>query len=100
MAALRVPGVADMHGGHGAEVATYGPGRRVRGVRVRSHTGACALELHVIPELGPAGDAATPLNALAAAIDASIRERLGPEAPLTIIDITFEVGRRAGKGSA
>ena len=43
-AAVRaVPGVADLHGGAYGEVATYLPGRRVRGIRLTSQ----AVDVHV-----------------------------------------------------
>ena len=43
-----VPGVAGMSGGTFGEVATYLPGRRVRGVRVE----ADVVEVHVVAEPG------------------------------------------------
>jgi len=55
-----VPGVADVSPGRFAEVATYGPGEKVRGVAVSQAAGAldinvhlCALYAHslVLPEL-------------------------------------------------
>lgn len=42
-AALSVPGVAGLHTGSFGEVATYLPGRRVNGVRLREE----ATEVHV-----------------------------------------------------
>ncbi|MDM8084598.1 hypothetical protein QUV83_07480 [Cellulomonas cellasea] len=43
-AVLGVPGVAAMHGGAFAEVATYLPGRRVTGVRIEPER----TEVHVV----------------------------------------------------
>lgn len=40
------PGVVRLHPGRGSEVATYLPGRRVRGVRVLDDT----VEVHVVLE--------------------------------------------------
>ncbi len=48
-AAVSCPSVAGMSGGKSAEVATYLPGRRVRGVRITE----CEIELRVIARWGP-----------------------------------------------
>ena len=67
-AVLAVPGVADMHSGSFGEVATYLPGRRVDGVRVRSDS----TEVHVVIEWGaPAGLTADAVRAATARITAT-----------------------------
>jgi len=67
-AVLAVPGVADMHSGSFGEVATYLPGRRVDGVRVRSDS----TEVHVVIEWGvPAGRTADAVRAATAKITAT-----------------------------
>jgi len=47
-AVLAVPGVARMHGGMFGEVATYLPGRRVRGVQLHEDSAA----VHVVLDWG------------------------------------------------
>ncbi|MEI5676245.1 MULTISPECIES: hypothetical protein [unclassified Nocardioides] len=52
-AVLAVPGVLDLHGGAPGEVATYLPGRRVRGVRLLEP----GCEVHVVLDwTAPLGD--------------------------------------------
>jgi len=63
-ATLGVPGVVQLHGGSFGEVATYLPGRQVRGVRL----GAERTEVHVVVR----SDA--PLTETATAV----REAVGP----------------------
>jgi uncharacterized alkaline shock family protein YloU len=46
VAVLSTPGVADLHAGVAGEVATYLPGRRVRGVRVSDG----GIDVHVVLE--------------------------------------------------
>lgn len=75
VAALEVPGVADLHGGAFGEVATYLPGRRVTGIRLGADT--CAV--HIVVEY-PAD-----LYAVAAAV----RDRLGPLVGVPV-DVTIE----------
>lgn len=45
-AVLMVPGVHDLHGGVLGEVATYLPGRRVPGIRLREQSGG--VDVHVV----------------------------------------------------
>ena len=67
-AVLAVPGVADMHTGSFGEVATYLPGRKVDGVRVRSDS----TEVHVVIDWGvPAGRTADAVRAATANITAT-----------------------------
>jgi uncharacterized alkaline shock family protein YloU len=48
VAAVRlVPGVADVSSGRFAEVATYGPNEKVRGVSVRATADGLDVEVHV-----------------------------------------------------
>lgn len=46
-AAREVPDVTDIYGGHLGEIATYGPGGRVAGVRVRREAGQVLIEIHL-----------------------------------------------------
>lgn len=64
-AVLALPGVADLHTGAFGEVATYLPGRRVEGVRVR----ADRTEVHVVVEWGASAlEVADAVRAAATAI--------------------------------
>ena len=47
-AVLAVPGVHDLHGGVIGEVATYLPGRRVAGIRLREPGSVTSSEVHVV----------------------------------------------------
>lgn len=49
-ATLACPYVAAMSGGELGEVATYLPGRRIRGIRIGNET----LDVHVVGTYGPA----------------------------------------------
>lgn len=73
----RVPGVAGLHGGALGELATYLPGRRVRGIRV-DDTGC---EVHVILEWE-----APPIET-ADKIRASLLGLVEPPIHVTIADI-------------
>ncbi len=79
-AVTAVPGVAGMHSGRFGEVATYLPGRRVSGVRVRSEL----VEVHVTVQWGfdllPTADAIRTVAELVAArpVDVVIQDVLGP----------------------
>lgn len=67
-AVLAVPGVADLHTGSFGEVATYLPGRRVDGVRVRGDS----TEVHVVIDWGvPAGRTADAVRTATANITAT-----------------------------
>ncbi|BBG05278.1 MULTISPECIES: hypothetical protein [Pseudonocardia] len=48
VATLSCPAVARLHGGRFGEVATYLPGRRIGGVRLRSTPDGDAVEIHVV----------------------------------------------------
>lgn len=64
-AVLAVPGVAAMHSGSFGEVATYLPGRRVDGVRLRRD----GTEVHVVVEYGVSvGQTADAVRAAAARV--------------------------------
>lgn len=67
-AVLAVPGVADLHSGSYGEVATYLPGRKVAGVRVRPER----TEVHVVLDWGaPALTTADAVRGAATAITAT-----------------------------
>lgn len=82
-AVLAVPGVRALHAGVAGEVATYLPGRRVNGVRVRE-TG-CAV--HVVLEWGVPLHETTDLVRAAARthvggpVDVTVEDVVGPDAP-------------------
>ena len=67
-AVLAVPGVADLHSGSYGEVATYLPGRKVQGVRMRAER----AEVHVVLDWGsPALATADAVRRAASAITAT-----------------------------
>lgn len=70
-AVREVPGVAGIYGGHLGEIATYGPGGRVSGVRVRREAGLVQVEVHLTMTYAPT------LNVLALA--ETVRRRLAAE---------------------
>lgn len=83
-AAVRaVPGVLDLHGGLLSEVATYLPGRMVRGVRLREP----GAEVHVVLAWGAALDETTAAVRSAAAevvglpVDVWVQDVRDPEEP-------------------
>jgi len=48
-----VPGVAGLFGGHFGEIATYGRGGRVPGIRIRTEEGQVLVEVHLIVTYAP-----------------------------------------------
>jgi uncharacterized alkaline shock family protein YloU len=77
-AVLGVPGVAALHAGMFGEVATYLPGRRVAGVRIRNET----VDVHVTVHEG------VDVRRTAAAVrDAVVRVTPGPTVDVTVEDI-------------
>jgi uncharacterized alkaline shock family protein YloU len=71
--ALRtVPGVADVYGGHLGEIATYGRGSRVLGVRVWTEAAQLRVEAHVVAAYAP--DLVVPV--LAEVIRSRLRRQL------------------------
>jgi uncharacterized alkaline shock family protein YloU len=48
-----VPGVAGLYGGHFGEIATYGRGGRVPGIRTRIERGQVIVEIHLIVTYAP-----------------------------------------------
>jgi hypothetical protein len=73
-----VPGVARLSAGPVGAVATYGPGPRIAGVRVRGH----AVEVHVV-----AASATVPLHVLAARIRAAVHALLPA---VSAVDVVVE----------
>jgi uncharacterized alkaline shock family protein YloU len=71
-----VPGVTGLHPGMFGEVATYLPGRRVRGVRVTD----AGVDVHVVV------DASARLRATAAAVRAAV----GTVLPAAAVNVTVE----------
>lgn len=77
-AAVRaVPGVLDLHGGLLSEVATYLPGRMVRGVRLREP----GAEVHVVLAWG------APLEETTAAVRAVAAEVVGLPVDVWVQDV-------------
>ena len=76
-AVLAAPGVHALHGGAFGEVATYLPGRRVAGVRIRD-TGC---DVHVTVDWGAS------VHPTAAAIRASVRRLVAGAVDVTIEDV-------------
>lgn len=74
-AVLAVPGVAGLHTGAFGEVATYLPGRRVDGVRVR----ADRCEVHLVLSWG------SPVLATADRVRAAVAPLVG-----TVVDVSVE----------
>jgi uncharacterized alkaline shock family protein YloU len=76
--AREVPGVADLYAGNLGQIATYGPGGRVPGVRVRREAGQVLVEIHLTISYVPA------LNILALA--ETVRSRLSMELTRLAVD--------------
>lgn len=74
VAALEVPDVLDLHGGEVGEIATYGGGARVKGVRVHDRPNH-RIRLHLIVRFGAR------LDDLAEAVRARVGDALNTSAP-------------------
>jgi len=85
-AVLRVDGVAGTHTGTFGEVATYLPGRRVEGVRLRPD----GAEVHVVLAWG------APVGATADAIRAAVAPLTGATVDVVIQDVAAPPGVVAG----
>ncbi|GAA1897689.1 Asp23/Gls24 family envelope stress response protein [Lapillicoccus jejuensis] len=81
-AVLGVPGVVGLHAGALGEVATYLPGRRVPGVRVRDGV----VDVHVVLAEG------APLRTTAVAVRAAVATLV----PGAAVDVTVEDVRAPG----
>ena len=92
-AALGCPLIADLTGGRFGEVATYGPGRRVLGVRIVEGV----VELHVVAKWE------APLPEVADAVRAAVAPYAGG-LPVSVfvddIELPEERGRQAGPPAA
>ncbi len=73
-----VPGVAELHGGALDEVATYLPGRRVKGVRL-ADDGRCAV--HVVLDWG------APVRPTADAVRAEVAPLVDGPVDVTVEDV-------------
>lgn len=85
-AVLGVPGVADMHTGTFGEVATYLPGRRVDGVRIRPDV----TEVHVVVTWG------SPVLLVADELRAAIEPLVGTPVDVSIQDVVAQ-GSHSGR---
>lgn len=75
-----VPGVAELHTGTFGEVATYLPGRRVDGVRLRDDL----AEVHVVLVYG------SPVLETADAIRAAVQPMVGTPVHIAVQDVVDE----------
>ena len=76
-AVLAVPGVHDLHAGVAGEVATYLPGRRVNGIRMREP--GCSV--HVVLDWG------VPVIGTTDAVRAAVRPLVSGPVDITVEDI-------------
>jgi hypothetical protein len=77
-AVLACPSVADLSGGHAGEIATYLPGRRVTGVRIRPDDPLAHVVVHVIGRYGPTvAEIATEVVAAVHAVAGPVPVRVG-----------------------
>ena len=76
-ATLAVPGVNALHAGIVGEVATYLPGRRVNGVRLRED----GCEIHVVLDWG------SPVRQTADAVRAAIEDLVEGPVHVTVEDV-------------
>lgn len=83
-ATLGVPGVAGLHAGSFGEVATYLPGRRVTGVRLRDD----GTEVHVVAAMG------SPLRELADAVRSAVAPLVDTPVQVVVEDVVPVGGTR------
>jgi hypothetical protein len=76
IAVLAVPHVAALSGGRFGEIATYLPGRRVDGIRIRPGQ----VEVHVVARYGPT------MAEVGAAVRAAVVDAVGPVEVVVGID--------------
>lgn len=83
-----VPGVADVYGGRLGEIATYGRGGRVPGIRIRTEGGQVQVEVHLIITYAPDLN----LPALAETVRNQIRQQVATLAIDTVgaIDVVVD----------
>ena len=79
--ALAVPGVAGLHDGAFGEVATYLPGRRIDGVRLRPDH----CEVHLVLVWG------APVLATADAVRVAVSSITGSRVDITVQDVVLDV---------
>jgi hypothetical protein len=90
-AALACPDVLALSGGTVGEVATYLPGRRVTGVRLRD----TVVEVHVVGRYGP------PMDEIGAQVRAAVTPFVGDRTlAVTIDDLDVEFGTGSADGPA
>jgi hypothetical protein len=88
-AALACPDVVALSGGLLGEVATYLPGRRVRGVRVRE----AVVDVHVVARYGPT------MDEIGAQVRAALTPLVGTRAvAVTIDDLAVDQGTASADG--
>ena len=90
-AALASPDVVALSGGLQGEVATYLPGRRVTGVRVRD----AVVDVHVVARYGP------PMDEIGAQVRAALTPWVGDRTvAVTIDDLAVDQGTGSADGPA
>lgn len=88
-ATLACPDVVGLSGGTPGEVATYLPGRRVTGVRVRDSV----VEVHVVARYGP------PMDEIGAQVRAALTPLVGDRTvAVTIDDLAVDLGTGGADG--
>lgn len=86
-AVIGVPGVSGLHAGVLGEVATYLPGRRVKGVRLREP----GWEIHVVLDWG------APIAATSDAIRSTVRPMVTGPVDVTVGDIAPPSAKAASR---
>lgn len=90
-ASLACPDVLELSGGAVGEVATYLPGRRVTGVRVRDEV----VEVHVVARYGPA------MDEIGAQVRTAVTPLVGDRTvAVTIDDLVVDPGTGSADGPA
>ncbi len=89
-AALGVPGVAGLSPGIEVEIATYGPGERVRGVRLRRGRTGVEVEVHLVARVGPGARSARSLPRLARDVRDAISGRVGDGSGVSAIHVAID----------
>lgn len=89
-AALEVPGVAGLSPGTEVEIATYGPGERVRGIRLHRGRTGVEVEVHLVARVGPGARSARSLPRLARDVRDAISGRVGEGAGVSAIHVAID----------
>lgn len=85
-AVLAVPGVVALHGGEFGEIATYLPGRRVRGIRLSDDRG----EVHIAVRLGISDGGSESVLEVAEATRRAVSEVVGRPIDVVVEDLAVD----------